>query len=140
MNCALCIELTLFGCKFTQKIRISILFSQKSHIRYPFFIEIQHKTHPIRNTPNMHIFSKSVHSSWSEAQKNILFFLKTTKHTIFTYISTLVETLTIHSSTNPLSSSKLSRKRLTHIIINTKNRDLQSLQSLQSQVKQLLFS
>lgn len=52
----MCFELTLFGCKFTQKIRINILFSKKSHIRHLFFIEIQHKTHLIRSTQNMHIF------------------------------------------------------------------------------------
>ena len=45
-----------FKRKVTQKIRIDILFSQKTHIRHLFFIEIQHKTDLIRNTQNMHIF------------------------------------------------------------------------------------
>ena len=49
-----------FKRKVTQKIRIGILFLQKTHIRHIFFIEIQHKTHPISNHPNMHTFSKYV--------------------------------------------------------------------------------
>ena len=88
MNCALCIELTLFGCKFTQKIRISILFSKKSHIHHLFFIEIQHKTHPIRNTQNMHIFLKSVQSNKSKSTKNTCFFLKLPKSTTFIHVGT----------------------------------------------------
>ena len=83
MNCALCIELTLFGCKFTQKIRIGILFLQKTHSLHLFFIEIQHKTHSISNSPNMHTFSKFVQSIKSKATKSTYFFLKLPKSTTF---------------------------------------------------------
>ena len=77
-----------FKRKVTQKIRIDILFLQKTHIRHIFFIEIQHKTHSISNLSNMHTFSKYVQLIKSKSTKSTYFFLKSPKSTTYIYVGT----------------------------------------------------
>ena len=133
MNCESWIHKALFGCKITQKNPNHNTFFTKISLSPPIFYwnSTQNTLHskPLKHA---HFFKICAILLVISTKKHLIFPKNHKTHHIYVHKHTRRNT---HNSFlyNPLPSSKLSRKRLTHIIINTKNRDLQSLQSLQSQ-------